>query len=247
MKKLLSVLLATLMLALSATALADTLVMGTNASFPPFEFIGDDGQPTGFDVEIGAKIAEKMGMDFKVEDMAFDGLITALETGIIDMAIAGMTITEEKKEQVLFSDPYFNAQQQVIVRADYEDIQSLDDLKDKVVAVQEGTTGHVLVSETLGLPDNQIISFKSANDAILELKAGRADCVVIDTAPANVFVAENDDLKILDGIETEKEEYGIAIKKDNPELLETVNAVLAEMKEDGSYDALVAKYFTSEE
>ena len=150
MKKLASVILACMLLvSFSAAALADTLVMGSNLSFPPFDMIDDSGAPDGFDVEIGKLIAEKMGMDFYVEDMAFDGLILALNGGKIDMIIAAMTNTETRLEQVSFYDPYYIASQKVIVAAGYEGIASLDDLLDKTVAVQEGTTGHILCSETL--------------------------------------------------------------------------------------------------
>lgn len=244
MKKLLAVLLAVLMLSLCATALAEgTLTMGSNCSFPPFEYIDDNGDPAGFDVEIGRLVAEKLGMDFKVEDMAFDGLIAALDGGKIDMVIAGMTITPERQEQVDFSDSYFNAQQQVIVRAGTEDIKTADDLLDKTIAVQDGTTGHIYVTDTLGLPADQISAFKSAADAVLELKSGRADAFIIDTAPANVFVSMNDDLVILDGFDMPVEDYGIAFKQGNTEMVDAANAVLAEIKADGTYDALVAEYF----
>ena len=246
MKKLLALVLAVLML-VPAAALADTLILGSNCSFPPFEFIDDNGQPTGFDIEIGALIAEKMGKDLFVEDMSFDGLLMALD-GKIDMCIAAMTITDARREQADFSDSYFNAQQKIIVRADYDGIQSLEDIKDKQVAVQEGTTGHILATEELALPAEKVASFKNAADAIMELLTGRADCVIIDTAPANVFVSVNGGkLVILEDIETPAEDYGIAVKKGNTELLNACNEVLAEIKANGVYDELVAKYFTTAE
>ncbi|MDR3050221.1 MAG: basic amino acid ABC transporter substrate-binding protein [Oscillospiraceae bacterium] len=242
MKKLLALCLACLMLA-PVAALAEPLILGTECSFPPFEYIGDDGQPAGFDIEIGKLIAAKLGRELVVEDMAFDGLLMALDAGKIDLAIAAMTITEEKQQQVDFSQPYFDAQQQVVVRKGYTDIKALADIADKAVAVQEGTTGHTLASEDLLVPADKIAAFKNAADAILELKTGRVDCVIIDTAPAKVYVAQNDDLEILPDIQTELEQYGVAIKKGNVAILDAANAVLEEAKTDGTYDKLVAAFF----
>ncbi len=245
MKKIASLVLAMLLvLTVSAAALSETLVMGSNLSFPPFDTIDDSGAPAGFDIEIGKLIAEKMGMDFFVEDMAFDGLVLALESGKIDMVIAAMTITEARKEKVNFSDPYYVASQKVIVPVGYEGVASLDDLKDKVVAVQEGTTGHILCTETLEMPEAQVVSFRNAADAVLELLAGRVDAVVLDAAPADVFVARSEGkLAIVEGIEMEDEFYGIAIAKDNEALLAAANEVLAEIKENGEYEELIAKWF----
>ena len=242
MKKLLAIILA-LAIMLPAVALAETLIMGSNCSFPPFEYIDEQGNPAGFDVEIGKLIAEKLGMEFFVEDMAFDGLLMALDSGKIDIAIAGMTITDKRKEQVDFSDSYFNAQQLIIVRKDYDAIKTLDDVKDKTVSVQEGTTGHLMATEALEIPAEKVVAYENAADAVMELKLGRADCMIIDSAPAKVFVSKNDDLMILEDIETPPEDYGIAIKKGNEDLLAACNAVLAEIKENGKYDELIAQFF----
>ncbi len=240
-KKALALVLALVVL-LPAAAFADQLILGSNCSFPPFEYIDDNGAPAGFDIEIGKLVAAKLGKELVVEDMAFDGLILALDSGKIDLAIAAITINETRLAQADFSTPYYDAQQKVLVRADYDGIASLEDIPDKMVAVQEATTGHGL-AEKMGVPAEKISAFKNAADAIAELKAGRADCVIIDTAPANVFAAMNPDLVILEGIETEIEKYGIAIKKGNAEVLDAANAVLAEIMANGEYDKLVEQFF----
>lgn len=245
MKKVCAILLALAMM-IPVAALADGVIMGSNCQFPPFEFIADDGTPAGFDVEIGKLIAEKLGKEFRVEDMSFDGLLMALDTGSVDFVIAAMTITDERKEQVNFSEPYFEAQQLVIVRKGYEDIKTLEDIQDKMVAVQDGTTGFYMATDTLGLPAERVAAFKNSADAIMELKLGRVDCVIIDTAPAKVFVDMNDDLVILENMETPVENYGIAVKKGNEEVLTACNAVLAEIKESGKYDELIATFFVTE-
>lgn len=268
MKKLLAMLLMVALLT-PAAALAETLIMGSNCSFPPFEYIDDAGMPAGFDVEIGRLIAEKLGMDFVVEDMSFDGLLMALDSGKVDIVIAAMTIRPDRQEQADFSDSYFNAQQQIImvkgskaaeeisallkdetepvteVSTSYAAVMEL--LKTKSVSVQDATTGYYMATETLGISAEKVAAFKNAADAIMELKVGRVDYVIIDTAPANVFVSLNEDLEILQGIQMPTEDYGVAIKKGNAKVLEAANAVLAEIKANGKYDELVAKYFASSE
>lgn len=247
MKKLLAILLAAMMVCLSAAAFAETLIMGTNAEFPPFEYVEADGTVAGFDVEIGKLIAAKLGYDFQVSNLAFDSLIPSLNNDQIDIAIAGMSITPARLEQVDFSDPYFGAEQKVIVLKTEEGITSLDDLADKFVGVQLGTTGHLLATDSLGLPENQVNSFPAAVYAVQDLIAGRVDAVIIDTEPARVFAEEYDEVMILEDIEMEVESYGVAVKKGNEELLAVINEVLAEIQQDGTYEALLSQFFGSED
>jgi polar amino acid transport system substrate-binding protein len=246
MKKLIAFLTAALLL-FSSAAFADTLVMGTNAEFPPFEFIGDDGVPTGFDVELMQLIAEEMGKELVIENMFFDGLIAALTMGDIECIAAAMTITTERQLAVNFSTPYFNATQAVIVMKGYDGIATIDDLLDKKIAVQDATTGHFLVADDLGVDAANISSFKAAPDAILELMNGRADCIVIDNAVAANFLTMFDELEIIQELEMPVEEYGIAVAMENVELLEAINAALAKVIEDGKYDELIEKYFMAAE
>ena len=242
MKKFLAMILAVAMMLCSVSAMADTLLVGDNLAFPPFESIDDNGDPIGFDIDIADEIAKDLGKELFVEDMAFDSLLVALDAKAVDMVIAAMTITAERQEQVDFSEPYFEAQQQVIMLKGATPITAVADLVNLKVAVQEGTTGHIMCEE-LGLPAENIGAFKTGADAILELKSGRVDAVVIDTAPAKVFCAQNDDIAIVEGLDIEPEYYGIAVKKGNQELLDAINATLKRIKEDGTYDALLAKHF----
>lgn len=243
MKKLLSLALSLAMLCTGAIALADTITMGTNAEFAPFEYIGDDGEPTGFDIMIAEQIAADMGVELKIDNMYFDGLLAALDVGTIDFVIAAMTITDERKEAAAFSDPYFNATQAVIVLDGYDGIKTVADIADKKVAVQDGTTGFIMATDDLGVKPENLSAFKASTDTVLELTTGRVDCIIIDDAVAQNFLKLYDQLTIVEGLEMETEEYGIAVKMGNDELLASINATLARIKEDGTYDALIAEYF----
>ncbi len=247
MKKLLASFLTLTMIFTGAFALAEAVTMGTNAAFAPFEFIGDDGKPTGFDIEIAGLIAADMGKELKIEDMYFDGLLPALDIGTIDFVIAAMTITEERKAAVNFSDPYFNATQSVIVMKDYAGIAKVEDIADKKVAVQDGTTGHLMATDDLGCAAANVFAFKASPDTVLELINGRVDCIIIDNAVAQAFVNQYDQLQIIEGLEMPVEEYGIAVKKGNDDLLTSINSTLQKAKADGTYDALVTKYFAAAE
>lgn len=247
MKKMIAAMLAMLLLFTAAIGFAETLTMGTNAEFPPFEFIGDNGNPTGFDVELMELIAATMGKELVIENMYFDGLIAALQMGTIDCVAAAMTITEERKQAVSFSTPYFNATQAVVVMTGYDGIQSTDDLKDKKIAVQDATTGHIMVMETFGCDSANVAPFKASPDTVLELINGRADCIVIDDAVAKNFLTMYDNLTIVEGLDMPVEEYGIAILQTNPELLEAINDALAKIIESGQYNELITKYFATAE
>ena len=201
------------------------LVFGTNAEFPPFEYVGDDGEPDGFDVALIKAVGEKLGMEVQVENMEFDSLVSSIGNRI-DGAIAGMTVTDERKEQVDFSDAYYEAVQFVIVAAD-SDIATADDLKNKTIGCQLGTTGMFLAEDIEGA------TAQTYNRA-----------VIIDKNPAEVFNTKFEGkVKIIDGAEFgfETEEYAIALPKGS-ELVEQVNQALADLKADGTFDALVAEY-----
>lgn len=223
-----------------------TVNVGTNAEFPPFEYIGDDGEPDGFDMAVIKAIGEAEGFDVKITNMEFKSLIASLSTGSLDAVIAGMTVTEERQQSVDFSDSYYTATQCIVIPKD-SDITSLADLNGKKVAVQEGTTGDILCTPA---EDNDVITdentevqrFKKGTDAVVALNNGGVDAVVIDKNPAENFVANNaDTLKLIED-DTSTEEYAIAVGKGNTELLEKINSGLAKIKEDGTFDALVAEY-----
>lgn len=223
--------------------LADgVLNVGTNAEFPPFEFVGDDGEPDGFDMALIKAIGEKMGVDVVVENMEFDSLVASIGSKI-DVAIAGMTITDERKNMVDFSDEYYEAVQYVIVLSDSE-IASAADLEGKNIGVQLGTTGDFIVED---IKDATAAQYNKAVDAVNDLLNGRVDAVIVDKNPAQVFGEQfKDEVKLFDGESPEfgfeKEYYAIALPKGDEDLAKSVNDALAELKADGTFDELVTQY-----
>lgn len=237
MKKFFAAIIALCMLLSCTAALADTLTMGTNAAFPPYEFY-EDGEIVGIDAEIAAAIADKLGMELTIMDMNFDTLISAVATGKIDFAMAGMTVTAERLQSVNFSETYAIGVQSIIVK-EGSAIQTVDDLADVMIGVQQGTTGDIYCTGDFG--EDHVQKFLTGADAVAALVAGKVDCVVIDNNPAKAFVEANEGLVILD-TEYSVEDYAIAIALENTELLEKVNAALAELIADGTVDAIIAKY-----
>ena len=219
----------------------ETIVMGTNAAFPPFEYIGGESgdEVVGFDAEIAKEIAKDLGKELKIEDMEFDTLLTALNANKIDFVIAGMTINPKRAESVNFSEPYYEATQAVIVRKDQTAVKVIDDLKDKKISVQLGTTGNDMASKYTG--EANISAFNTGFEAVMELKNGKVDCLIIDQQPAMNFVAKNPELEIL-SFDFEPEYYGIAIKKDDKDLLASVNKTLKRLKSSGKYDELISQF-----
>lgn len=239
MKKLFAAVLAgTMICASGASVMAegDVLVMATNAEFPPYEYHEGD-EIVGIDAEVAALIAEELGMTLEIEDMAFDSVLAAVQSGKADIAMAGITVTEERKMSVNFTDPYTTATQMIIVAED-SDITSPDDLAGKTIGVQLGTTGDIYVED---VEDATIERYNKGFEAVQALLQGKVDAVVIDGEPAKVFVEQNEGIKLVDEAFTE-EEYAIAIAKDNEELLEKVNTALNTLKENGKFDEVVAKY-----
>lgn len=220
-----------------------TITMGTNAAFPPFEFVTEngmvDGQFSGIDVEIAMAIAKAANKELKIADMAFDSLLGSIGTGKIDFAAAGMTANDERREQVDFSDTYYVATQGIIV-AENSDIKSANDLKDKRVGVVLGYTGEKICQETLKVAN--LTSMKRGVDCVQDLKNGKLDAVVIDLQPAKQFVSKNPGIKVIEDPSFEAEEYAIAVKKGNTEVLDIVNKALAELKATGKLDEIIAKY-----
>ena len=212
------------------TSDSDTLVMATNATFPPYEYV-DGEEYKGIDIEIAQAIADAMGKKLEVDDIDFDSIIPAITTGKADMSLAGMTVTDERKENVDFSDSYATGVQVIIVPED-SDITGPDDLaNDKMIGVQQGTTGHIYCSDTPkngGFGEDHVTAYPNGASAIQALQTGKVDAVVIDNEPAKAFVAENPELKILD-TEYVTEDYAIAVKKGNTELVKAMDAVLEKM------------------
>ena len=230
--------------AADSTAASGKLTMATEATFPPYEYYDGDAI-VGIDVEVAQAIAAKLGMELEVTDIAFDSIIPGIQTGKYDMGMAGMTVTDERKEQVNFSDSYATGVQVVIVKDDSA-ITSVDDLfadgADTVVGTQAGTTGFIYATsdiEDAGL--GTVKSFGKTTDAVEALKNGQVDCVILDNEPAKALVAANEGLHILD-TEYAVEDYAIAIAKENTDLLDKINTALAELKDDGTLQSIVVKY-----
>jgi ABC-type amino acid transport substrate-binding protein len=234
-----SLLMGALVLSLSVSAMAkDKIFVGTNAEFPPFEYL-EKGEVTGFDIELVNEIGKVMDADVKVLDMSFDGLLPALQMKKVDLVIAGMTATEERKKTVSFTQPYYTASQVIIVKEGNNSIKSFDDLKGKKVAVMLGFTGDTIVSEIEGV---NVERFNAAYAGIMALQADKVEAVVLDSEPAKNYVKQNPGL-VLAEADAEQEEYAIALRKNDKALLEKVEKALAELKANGTYDALIKKYF----
>lgn len=219
----------------------NVLTMATNATFPPYEFYEGE-KIVGIDAEIAAAIAEKIGMTLEIQDTEFGSIITGVQTGKYDIGMAGMTVTDERKLSVNFTDSYATGIQSVIVK-EGSNIKSIDDLAGKKIAVQQDTTGHIYASDDFG--DDAVLPFNKGTDAVAALVAGKADCVIIDNEPAKAYVASNQGLVILD-TEYAVEDYAICISKENTELLEKVNTALNELIADGTVKAIVDRYISAE-
>ena len=225
--------------AAESEALADgVLTVGTNAEFPPFEYEAD-----GFDMALCKAIGEKLGVEVKIENMEFASLVSSIGSKI-DIAAAGMTVTDERKESVDFSNPYYEAVQYVIVSAD-SDIATADDLKDKTIGVQLGTTGDFIAEEYT----SNVAQYNKAVDAVNDLVNGKVDVVIIDKNPALVFETKFEGkVKAIEGAQFgfETEEYAIALPKGDTALADAVNGAVDELKADGTFDELVKTYIEAE-
>lgn len=227
-----------------------TLILATSADFPPYEFVGDDGAYAGIDIEVSKLIAEKLGMELQVENMDFNSVISSVQTGKADIGMSGITVTDERKQSVDFTDSYATGVQVIIVK-EGSAIKTVDDLyatgaKYKI-GVQLATTGDIYISGDI--EDKKmscsVEEYKTGADAVAALVAGKIDCVVIDNEPAKSFVAANSGLKILD-TEYVTEDYAICVSKENTELRDQINTALKELIADGSVQKVVDKYIPAE-
>lgn len=248
MKKLIALLLAlTMIFAFAACAKAPakeetkTLTMACSADFPPYEFVNDDGSYAGIDVDIAQAICDKLGYKLEVKDMDFDGIIAAVESGAVNFAMSGLTITDERKESVNFSDSYAKGVQVIVVKDD-SSIATVDDLDGAKIGVQAGTTGDFYCTDDYG--QENVSQYTKYAMAIEALKNGQVDCVVLDNEPAKAFVEANEGLKILDTAYAD-EDYAAAFNKNDTELLEQFNKALGELKADGTLDKIVETYINA--
>jgi len=228
----------------SAPAPAKVYVVGTDAAYAPFESQNEKGDIVGFDIEVVQAIAAKAGFEVKFVNTPWEGIFNALGQGDRDMVVSAVTITEERKQTMDFSNPYFDAQQLIAVK-ETSKVARFADLKKLKVGVQTGTTGDEAVSKLLGKTSTNIKRFESTPLALKELESGGVDAVVADNGVVIHYVANNPGgkFKTVADAEFVPEQYGIALKKGNSELLEKVNQGLAAIKADGTYDKIYAKYF----
>lgn len=224
------------------TVEAGKLTMATNATFPPYEMTTDAGTIEGIDVDTAQAIAEKLGLELQIDDMDFDAALLSVQQGKADIAMAGITVTDERMAVMSFSDSYATGIQSVIV-PEGSDIASVDDLAGKKIGTQRGTTGYLYCSDDFG--EDAVVAYDNGLTAVQALNNGQVDAVVIDNEPAKAYVESNPGLKILDTSYAE-EDYAIGMAKGNTALLEAVNAALEELKADGTLQAIVDKYIKAE-
>ncbi len=223
------------------TVEAGKLTMATNATFPPYEMTTDSGEFEGIDIDTAKAIADKLGLELQIDDMDFDAALLSVQQGKADIAMAGVTVTDERKAVMDFSDSYATGIQSIIV-PEGSDIASPDDLAGKKIGTQRGTTGYIYCSDDFG--DENVVAYDDGLTAVQALNNGQVDAVVIDNAPAQEFIAANPGLKILDTSYAE-EDYAIGMAKGSS-LEAAVNAALEELKADGTLQSIVDKYITAE-
>ena len=228
-----------LMLILSTLSFAaKKLYVGTNAEFKPYEYL-ENNKMVGFDIELMELLGKELGYEIKWQDMSFDGLLPALQMKKIDAVIAGMSATPERKKAVAFSKPYFKAKQVVITKGVDKSLKSFKDLAGKKVGVMLGFTGDTVVSEIKGV---KVERFNASYAAIMALSQNKVDAVVLDSEPAKKYTANNKQF-VIASIPAEEEDYAIAVRKNDKELLDKINSALDKIKANGEYDKLLKKYF----
>ncbi|MCR5624421.1 MAG: ABC transporter substrate-binding protein [Lachnospiraceae bacterium] len=218
------------------------LTMATNAYFPPYEHYSGD-EIVGIDIDIGKLIADRMGLDLEIKDMPFEDVINSVKDGESDIAISTLTVTEERQKIVDFTEPYAFGIQSIIVKEDSE-IKNAEDLYNaEMIGVQKGATGEAFCQEDFG--EEKVTSYNKISVSLLDLNTGKIDAVVIDRDVAEKYVEENAGLKMLDS-DYKKEDYGIAISKDNPKLKEEINKILQELKDEGKIDEIIGRHITGD-
>lgn len=216
------------------------LVVLTNAEFPPYEYQGEGNEVVGIDMDMSKAIADELGVELEIVNMDFDGLIPALNGGKGDMVAAGMTVTDERKKSVDFSEPYAKAMQLIIIDANNADIKGEADLAGKIIGVQLGTTGDIYVEDNIDVAE--LKQYKSGLDAATDLKNGRLDAIVIDKLPAESIVSANTGLVTIEMAGADDEEYAIAVKKGDESFVKEINAIISKLEEDGKFAEFAEKH-----
>lgn len=224
---------------------AKKIVVGSETTFPPFEF-EENGEKVGFDMDLIRAIGEVQGYEVEIKYQAFDSLITALQSGHIDCAVSGMSITPERLEVVDFSEPYFDAGLIIAVRSDEENVKTIDDLAGKRLAAQIGTIG---ADAANGVKEKdastEVKTFQSIGEAFMELEKGGVDAIVNDHPVTSYYIKTTDKgtIKMVGEVFSADDQYGIAVKKGNTEMLNLINEGLAKIRENGTYDEIYDKWF----
>ncbi len=228
----------------AAPAAPKVYVVGTDAAYAPFESVAPGGAIEGFDVDVVKAVAAKAGIEVKFINTPWEGIFKTLDTGERDMVVSAVTITDERKQTMDFSAPYFNANQLIAVK-DSSKVAKFDDLKTLKIGVQTGTTGDEVVQKLVGKTNTNIKRFESTPLALKELEAGGVAAVVADNGVVQHYIQNNPAAKFksVSDASFTPEQYGIAMKKGNADLAKKVNDALAAIKADGSYDAIHVKYF----
>jgi polar amino acid transport system substrate-binding protein len=228
----------------AAAPAAKVYVVGTDAAYAPFESQNEKGEIVGFDLEVVKAAAQKAGIEVKFLNTPWEGIFNSVAQGDRDLLVSAITITDERKQTLDFSAPYFDAQQLIAVKSDSK-IAKFDDLKKLKVGVQNGTTGDEVITKLQGKDSANVKRFESTPLALKEMESGGVDAVVADNGVVVHYVNNNPDSKFKTISDTTfaSEQYGIAVKKGNAELLEIINKGLAGIKADGTYDKIYAKYF----
>jgi polar amino acid transport system substrate-binding protein len=218
--------------------------VATSADFPPFEYIEIvDGKDKiiGFDAELIQEIGKELGRDVQIENMTFDGIVAAVQTGKVDVAISGINPTPDREKKVNFSDPYYYASQTLLIKKDTQEITNMDQLKGKTVGSQIGSTSDQVISK---FKDVNVKKYDLVNDAILDLNNGRIDAVVLEDSIASTFAKRNQDLKVVvpEELKVDAQPFGIVMSKKEENLLRDINTALQKIIDSGKYDELVKKY-----
>jgi ABC-type amino acid transport substrate-binding protein len=223
-----------------AGVVGDEITVASNIAYPPFEY-SPKGGPKGFDIDLMNEIGKRAGFEVEYENVRFDSILRGLDTDLFNAAISAMSITKEREQQIDFSDPYFNADQALLVASDSE-VQSIDDLAEAPVGVQAGSTGQIKAEDLLD--DEQIgkiMPYRTIGDAFVALEGGKIEGVIYDLSAAHRKIVESGgEIRFVEPIST-GEQYGIAFPKDSP-LVDPVNQALAEIKDDGTYEKLYKKW-----
>ena len=245
MKKIIALALAMMMALCTLTALADdTIIVATNPEYPPFEYVEGD-ETVGYDIDLWKAIAEKIGVAYEIEAMDFDAVISSVAANPNTVGISGISITDERKLTVNFSEGYINAGLVVIVKAD-SGFETADQLKGKLIGVQLGTTSDFAAEEITGMEN--VAQYKTFLNAVMDLQGNKLDAVIIDKPVGQAILASlNDPSLVIVDMGLQADWYGIEVNKNNPELLAKINAALAELETEGFFEQLAVKYFSSEE